>query len=206
MTSNQGRELEVKFYLINPQRFKERLEAAGGQLIQPRAEETNLRFDTPDRALTRSSRVLRLRRDNQITLTYKDPGELTGGVRARREIELIVNDFSAARAFLEALGYQVSLIYEKFRTTYLLDNSHVTLDEMPFGYFTEIEAPSADDIQSTSRKLGLNWDARITDSYTRLFENLRARMHLEFPHLMFESFTGLVVTPEMLMVSPGDSD
>lgn len=204
--TNHDQELEVKFYLTDPQRYKERLEAAGGQLIQPREHEINLRFDTPDGTLTRSSRVLRLRRDDHITLTYKDPGELTGGVRSRREIELTVNDFSAARAFLEALGFQVSLMYEKYRTAYVLDNCHVTLDEMPFGHFTEIEGPDAENICIASQKLGLNWDARITDSYTRLFESLQGRMNLKFRDLTFENFSNLVVTPEMLMVSPGDRD
>lgn len=204
MIANQDQELEVKFYLADLQRLRQRLTAAGARLIQPRVHEINLRFDTPDGALSRTSQVLRLRRDNNITMTYKDPGELTRGVRSRREIELTVDDFSKARSFLEALGFQVSLTYEKYRTTFILDLNHVTLDEMPFGYFTEIEGPTAKGIRIASLSLGLNWDARITDSYTRLFENLRSRMNLRFRDLTFENFTDLVVTPELLEVTPGD--
>src|SRR3990172_1232689 len=137
----KGTELEIKLYLNDLPAFRQRLEALGAKLVQLRVHEVNLRFDTPEGSLTRSLQVLRLRQDTAARLTYKGPGEDTGGVRARRELEFTVSDFEAARALLEALGYQVSLMYEKYRTTYDLDGVYVTLDEMPYGDFAEIEGP-----------------------------------------------------------------
>ena len=50
-----------------------------------------------------------------------------------------VESFDQARAFLAALGYQVDMVYEKYRTKYELEGVHLDLDEMPYGDFIELE-------------------------------------------------------------------
>ena len=40
----------------------------------------------------------------------------------------------------KSLGYVISMIYEKYRTTYELDGVLVTLDEMPCGDFARSKA------------------------------------------------------------------
>ncbi|GAB4577883.1 MAG: hypothetical protein Fur0022_06150 [Anaerolineales bacterium] len=197
-------ELEVKFLLANPGAFINRLQALGAHLEAPRLHETNLRFDTPDQALRRSYQVLRLRQDAKARVTYKGPGELQGGVRARQEIEFGVDDFDAARATFEALGYEVSFVYEKYRTTYQLENVEIVLDETPIGTFTEIEGPDAESIQTTAHHLRLDWNARINDSYVYLFEKAKLALGLPFRDLTFENFRDVVITSQALGVRFGD--
>ena len=60
--------------------------------------------------------------------------------RARKS-KFEVSSFDNAKALLEALGYRVSVMYEKYRTTYDWGGCEVTLDEMPYGDFAEIEGP-----------------------------------------------------------------
>ena len=103
--------------------------------------EINLRFDTPDGSLTRDRRVLRLRQDAGAVMTYKGPAQAWIEVSSRQEIEFQVSDFGAARRLLEALGYEVSVMYEKYRTTYTLDDLVIVLDEMPFGSFVGDRGP-----------------------------------------------------------------
>jgi adenylate cyclase class 2 len=202
--SKKQQELEVKLYLTNLPVFQKRLEVSGGRLLEPRLHEINLRYDTPDGELTRSLQVLRLRQDTAARLTYKGPGETLDGVHARREIEITVNDYKAAHALLEALGYEASLMYEKFRTTYELDDLQVTLDEMPFGNFTEIEGLNPERIHAAAEKLGVDWEARIVESYTSLFDRLRGVLGLTFRDLSFENFSELHVSPADLGVRPAD--
>jgi len=197
-------ELEVKLYLNDLAAFRSRLESLGAQLAQPRLHEVNLRFDTPQGDLTRELQVLRLRQDTIAYFTFKGPGEEAGGVYARRELEVTVDDFEAARAFLEALGYQVMLMYEKYRTNYQLDGVLITLDEMPYGNFTELEGPDAASIRAVAEKLGVDWEARILESYTFLFDDLRSRLGLTFRDLSFKNFAGMEVTPQALGVRPAD--
>jgi adenylate cyclase class 2 len=196
--SKSDQELEVKFYLSDLPALRARLEAAGAQLFKPRVHEINLRFDTPSGDLTHGYRVLRLRQDSEARLTYKGPGELVDGVRSRQELEFTVSDFETARHFLEALGYEVSVMYEKYRATYTLDGVLVTLDEMPYGNFAEIEGPDGASIRKTAGVLGLDWERRILDSYIMLFDRLRERFGLAFRDLSFANFEKLTVTGEML--------
>lgn len=205
MSGNQ-QELEVKLYLVDLPVFQERLEAHEAQLQEPRIHEINLRFDTPDGKLGRAAQVLRLRQDSRARLTFKGPGESLQGVYARQEIEFAVSDFQSARNLFEALGYQVSLMYEKYRTTYVLDDQQVTLDEMPYGNFVEIEGLKAEGIHALSEKMGLNWETRILHSYTALFEQLQQKRGFTFRDLSFENFSNLNITPEDLGVIPADID
>jgi adenylate cyclase class 2 len=202
---NQGQELEVKFYLQNPGVLEERLRAAGAQAVQPRTHEVNLRFDTPEYDFLRTHQVLRLRKDQGNRVTYKGVGDSQGGVRRRREIEFTVSDFETARQFFEALGYVVILMYEKYRTTFQLDEVLITLDEMPYGNFTEVEGPQADSIRKTSQLLDLDWNRRILDSYTALFDLLKAARKLEFRDLSFENFKGLTIEAHDMHLLPADN-
>ncbi|MEW5872906.1 MAG: class IV adenylate cyclase [Chloroflexota bacterium] len=200
----EHQELEVKFYVQDLEGVQRRLEALGAHRVQPRTLETNLRFDTPGGDLTRAFRALRLRQDSAARLTYKGPAEVREGVRVRPEIEFVVSDFGAAREFLQALGYQVSLIYEKYRATYDLGEVHVTLDELPYGNFVEIEGPDPASILAVNTSLNLDWEARLPDSYTVLFSKVRSRLGLRFRDLIFENFEGLQVQAEDLDARPAD--
>jgi adenylate cyclase class 2 len=201
----KDQELEVKFFVTSLPAIERRLHALGAELTLPRVFEVNLRFDTPDGDLGRSLRVLRLRQDNVARLTYKGPASGLGGARLRQEIEFEVSDFAAARAFLEGLGYQVAMTYEKYRTAYDLDGAEVSLDQLPYGTFVEVEGPDPGTLQAVTRKLGLDWEATIPASYTVLFEQLTARLNLPFRDLSFSNFEGLLITPIDLGVQPADS-
>lgn len=199
-------EREVKFYLNHPDVLEQRLQAAGARLLEGRVHEVNLRFDTPQGELTAAQRVLRLRQDRRARLTYKGPTQPGGEVAAREEIEFEVSDFDAARAFLEALGYQVSVVYEKYRTTYTLPWVEVVLDEMPFGWFAEIEGHQTEEIRAAALMLGLRWEARCTVSYMVLFERLKRRRNLTMPHLRFADLQGLSITAADLELSAADGE
>ena len=198
-----SQETEAKFYVQRLGEVQGRLERLGGRVKDPRVLEVNLRFDTPNGDLRRAQRVLRLRRDTRARLTYKDSDRLEAGALSRRELEFTVSDFDEARDMLEALGYEIALIYEKYRTTYEVDELEVMLDEMPYGQFIEIEGKGSV-LRETVEKLGLNWDASIPESYSALFEKLRGRRNLTFRDLTFDNFRGIEVSAADLAVQPAD--
>jgi adenylate cyclase, class 2 len=165
----QDQEIEVKFFVRDLAVVEQRLQALGAQRTAERVLETNLRYDTPAGDLTREQRVLRLRQDVGAVMTYKGPARAGESVSMRQEIEFQVSDFAAARRLIEALGYVIYMIYEKYRTTYTLGNLEIVLDEMPFGAFVEIEGPDGDQIQQAAAQLKLDWDARSSASYLALF-------------------------------------
>jgi len=224
--SDRGQETEAKFYVLHLDQITTRLQKLQARLIQPRVLETNLRFDLPDASLHSTGRVLRLRRDTKARLTYKGAGQNKSGVLDRQEIEFVVDDFEKARQVLEALGYRQTMVYEKYRTTYVVEsdsslseeqkhtltgtqasgihNCQIMLDELPYGDFVEIEGETLDQIQAVAVKLNLDWNAAIETSYTGLFENVRKALKLSFQDILFKNFEGIQVTSDHLGVRAAD--
>ena len=198
-------EIEAKFYVRDLKRIETRLQNWEARLIQPRILETNIRFDLPDARLRSEGRVLRLRQDSEARLTYKDSGRSKQGIVNRTEIEFVVEDFEKARLFLEALGYQKLLIYEKYRTTYDLNECHIMLDELPYGNFVEIEGENTEMIHKVANQLELDMNTSITASYSALFERVRGALNLTFTDLTFTNFLELQIDADYLQVQPADT-
>ncbi len=201
--NDSNQETEVKFYVSDLTEIEMRLHSLEAHLIQGRVREINLRFDNPSGDFQREGRVLRLRRDEAIRLTYKDSGQLLDGALSRREIEFAASDFDSAKQFIEALGYDVVFVYEKFRTTFELDRAHIMLDETPIGDFIEIEG-AMETLKPIANKLGLNWDAAVPASYHALFKRVCEARGFAFRDLSFENFKGLKISESDLRVTVAD--
>ena len=204
--SDSKQEIEAKFYVTGLDRIKARLHTLEARLIQERILETNIRFDLPSARLRSEGRVLRLRRDTEARLTYKGASSNEQGILSRTEIEFVVEDFEKAKQFLEALGYSELMRYDKYREVYELDGCHIMLDELPYGFFVEIEGESVDKIQKTAAKLRLKWEAAVAKSYHALFETVKLVLNLPFQDLSYENFVGIKVTSKDLGVTPADLD
>lgn len=194
----QGEEIEVKFFLACKELFEKRIKESGATLIQPRTHEFNLLFDNQTRDLSQKSQILRLRVDNKVRLTFKGKGNYANGVLKRKEFEIIVNSFETTQTLIEALGYKAFWVYEKYRTTYDLNCVSITLDELPFGNFIEIEASSVDEIKAISKKLNLNYRKRILDNYRQLFLKAQLKLDIKIPNLTFADFSEIKILPEHL--------
>ncbi|MDD3948380.1 MAG: class IV adenylate cyclase [Anaerolineaceae bacterium] len=197
-------EIEVKFLIKDYERLINKIKNLGLVCARPRTHELNLRYDTPDQGLVSASQVLRLRKDDLARLTFKGPGKLQEDVLTRKEIEVVVSDFEATHRLLEALGYQVVLIYEKYRANYLIDTLILSLDETPLGVFVELEGESPAQVKSAAKLLGLDWEQRINLSYSALLGLYNRNTANSFRDLSFEVFEGLQVTPAELGLTYAD--
>jgi adenylate cyclase, class 2 len=197
-------EQEIKFYINNLARIAERLTVCGADLTRPRTLERNLRMDTIDNSLQENGRLLRLRKDDRVRVTYKDNAQIEDGVITRTEIEFTADDFEVTRKFFEALGYRVVVTYEKYRRVFKLGDVIVTLDELPFGDFVEIEAPNKSLITGVTQMLGLDWSRAIPTNYLGLFEIVKKNVPLDIKDLTFEDFQGITLSPADLEVKPAD--
>ena len=203
--SGSGQETEAKFYVRDLSRIKARLEELSAHLIQERVLETNIRFDLPGAPLRAEGRVLRLRRDTDVRFTYKSASENNQGVLSREEIEFTVEDFETAKRFLEALGYQKLVYYEKYRTTYDLNQTLVMLDELPYGNFVEIEGETIESIRAVANQLNLNWETAIATSYHALFDRAYRVLNLSFQDISFANFADITVDAADLEIHTADA-
>ena len=197
-------EREIKFYIQNLPALAERLHICGAQLTRERTLERNFLMDTADQHLQNSGHLLRLRQDDRARVTFKEKTRVENGIRTRTEIEFTVDNFAVARKLFEALGYQATVIYEKYRVVYRLGDVEVTLDELPFGDFVEIEAPTNVMIEGVAQILGLDWSKGIGFNYLGLFEIVREKLGFSFNDMTFENFREVEVLPKDLGVAPAD--
>ncbi len=196
-------ETEVKFFIRRPKDLEKRILETGGRLSRPRTLEANLRFDTASGALRASGRVLRLRRDASVYLTFKAETRVDAGALQRTEIELTLDDFEAAELLLRGLDYKIVFKYEKYRTVFSYGPVELMLDELPYGHFVEIEG-EREALEPAASQLGLNWPCAIPRSYHALFERVQDVRALPFADLTFENFAGLAILPDELGVTPAD--
>lgn len=197
-------EIEVKFYVQDLDKLKTQLEKLGATLSQERVLEMNLRFDLPGEILRSQGRVLRLRQDTVTRLTYKGTSKEEDGILSREEIEFTIEDFEKARRIFEALGYQALIYYEKYRTIYDWNETHVMLDELPYGNFVEIEGENARSIHGVANQLNLNWKTAVGTSYFVLFERVCDALDLPFREVSFTNFAGIRVDASHLKIAPAD--
>lgn len=199
-----NQEIEVKFAIRNLANIEGRLVREGAKLIMPRTLEVNLRFDTADGQLTWKGQALRLRQDQHIILTYKGPSSDKEGTRVRTEIQTRVEDFNATKSILEALGYLVVLRYEKYRAEYYWRGAHVTLDEMPYGTFLEVEGENPNAVREVCDDFGLKWANRIPYSYVEIFSRLQEIYALPSRDLTFDAFRSWQGSLSVLGIYPAD--
>lgn len=112
--------------------------------------------------------VLRLRKtDLRTTLTYKEKVPTENDFKHQIEFETEVSDVEATEHIIGKLGYKLSVVYEKHRKSWHLDNVEVVLDELPFGYYMEIEG-EIDDILKAEKLLGADKLGVEARGYPRL--------------------------------------
>lgn len=128
------------------------LEGSGANLIGEDVEE-NLIYGGPP--LAGRDAVLRLRKTGRhATLTYKS--RIAGDDEIKRQIEeeTEVSDAMATQRIISELGLTLEVVYEKKRKTWRVGSVELMVDELPFGWFIEIEGPE-ESIDAAERRLGL---------------------------------------------------
>ena len=90
--------------------------------------------------LSESNAILRIRKTQDKTiLTYKKRIQNEFAVKQQIEHETEVADREAIENIVESLGLIKNLVYEKRRKTFKFRSVEIVLDELPFGFFMEIE-------------------------------------------------------------------
>ena len=183
-------ETEIKFRVANVGELVMRLREAGFRLDTPRAFESNVLYDTPDRKMRARTEILRIRNyAGRWTVTHKrlpdvGPGEDTHKHRIETETE--VSNGEALVEVFKSLGLVAAFRYEKWRSEWSDGEGHCVVDETPIGDFAELEG-TADWIDRTAVRIGVNRQNYLTLSYGRLFEQWREQHQCAANDLTFDA-------------------
>ncbi|MGB9499293.1 MAG: class IV adenylate cyclase [Dissulfuribacterales bacterium] len=188
-------EIEVKFYLTDINPLRERLLSLGANLNN-NSFEKNIRFENQKNSLHHEKSLLRLRKSDKTTLTFKseppEPHKQQNEFKILHELEVSVDDFATMQQILESIGFHPEQIYEKKRETYVLGQTEICIDTMPFANFIEIEGRK-EEIRKTADLLKLDWENRILCNYLEIFEALKQKLKLTFTDITFDNFKDIDV-------------
>ena len=186
-------EIELKFPIDSADSLAAKL-AGLGFISHGEVFESNVVLDTPDLTLRSQGRLLRLRRDRKLLLTWKEPHEdvaLSLRYKAKRESELELGDLETMRHILHRLGFTDERVYEKYREHFTrADGSAAELDRLPhIGRFLELEAePEA--MEEIAAALGLDTSQGIKVSYMVVFQEWCERNGRRLNDMRFEDERG----------------
>ncbi len=199
-TVNGYIEIEVKFHIKDIKAARSGIIAAGA-VSSGNDHEINTRYDDRDSTLFKSGQLLRLRKTEKNILTFKKPPAVKNpDFKMYEEMEVEVSDFNIMEKIIAELGFFRVQSYEKYRESFLLNDTHILVDRMPYGDFVEIEG-DVESIKNCADAIGLDWNERITLNYLEIFERIAKRMNLDFRDITFENFKK---TRESFVIEPSD--
>jgi adenylate cyclase class 2 len=162
-------ETETKFPIDSWRVWEEALNRQGAMLVTARHFERNTLFDDQRGSLFHQGYTLRLREvPAGGYLTLKGPPRQIGPIKEREELESEVANPAVCEQIFLKLGFVPTFQYEKYRAIYRLDKTTITLDEVPIGFFIEIEG-NAEMISTAASRLGLDLGTATPLSYVRLY-------------------------------------
>ncbi len=183
-------ETEIKFRIESIDKLEMQLREAGFYQQTPRAFESNVLYDTPDRIMRARTAILRIRSyAGKWTVTHKrlpDVGPGEDAHKHRVETETEVADGEVLAQIFLSLGLVAAFRYEKWRSEWSDGEGHCVIDETPIGDYAELEG-SPEWIDRSAARLGVERSAYLTLSYGRLFEQWRAEHHSGANDLTFDA-------------------
>jgi adenylate cyclase class 2 len=178
-------EIEVKFRISDPEDMRSKLKKTGAY-TRGSVTERNITFDGKEGEFGNDMKMLRVRDDGKVTITYKGESQKSR-FKHRKELDLNTDDFSKSVEMLKSLGFQPAWSYEKVRENWFLGKALISIDRLPnLGYWLEIEG-SEEDIDKTIEALGLNPGEGITKTYRKIFQEYCEHNNMEFQDMVFKN-------------------
>jgi len=168
-------EAKIILHCTDLQALEERLKRLGAAPMEEAVEEDTY-YQHPCRDFAETDEALRIRRSRgSAELTYKGPREHGGGgVKARVELTVRVDDAEAMDEVLRALGFTPVAAVRKKRRYYRLGDVTVSLDLVEgLGCFAEVEYSGAGGdparaVLEALERLGVADKPRTVKSYLEL--------------------------------------
>ena len=175
-------EREIKYQVEDFYPYRKQLLGQGAKR-QSSFLEDNIVFDDEGESLKREAKLLRLRRSDTVTITFKKPVDRTR-FKIMEEYEIEVSDFDEAEKIINSLGFRKVFRYQKRREVFTLHDTHILLDETPIGNYIEIEG-TEEHILKLSKGIGLEPEQGSSKNYMELYREYCAQNNLKPTDMLF---------------------
>jgi adenylate cyclase class 2 len=158
-------EIEAKFLSVDHESMRVKLRSAGAVCKNPERLMSRKNYDFPDMRLGNEKRAwVRVRNEgDKVTMSYKQLDDR--GLHGTKEINLTIDSFEQADAFLEAIGLKMQSYQETKRESWSLGDVDIELDEWPWTEpYLEMEGPDEASLRKVADQLGLTWSEAVHGS------------------------------------------
>jgi adenylate cyclase class 2 len=147
-------ELKVRVDSLDPVRRK--LQQLNAKFCGRRYEH-DVYYNAPHRDFSKTDEALRVRyADGNAVVTYKGAKIKDFGLKAREELNTVIESGEVIGEILTRLGFVRSAEVNKWRETYRLSKASIALDEVEhLGTFVEIEVLADTDTATATTKIDL---------------------------------------------------
>ena len=165
-------EIEAKWLNIDHDELRAKLKKAGAELVQPERLMIRNIYDYPDLRLTEKKGWVRVRNEgDKVTMSFKQQNDKS--LHGTKEVNLVVDSFDEADAFLRALGLKCKSTQETKRESWKLGNVEIELDTWPWiPPYVEIEAPSESELHDVARTLDLDESKGLPGAVSVAFRDI----------------------------------
>jgi adenylate cyclase class 2 len=170
----QNIEFEAKFYPVNKEEFRSRLQRIGAKLIVPERKMIRVVADWRNNPVLSNRECIRVRNEGDIIrLSFKAFADNAKEVTDQTEIETEVEDFDATVKILEHVGLKFSRKQETLREEWEYKSVQITIDTWPgLDTYTEIEGDSEISVKEVAADLGFEWNNKLVMPASGLYSKV----------------------------------
>lgn len=164
-------EIEVKFYPVDGDRYREKLLSCGAKLLIPERKFRRVMGDRSANPQLGKNDFVRVRDEGEVVrLSFKRSADESGLISDQKEIDVEVSDFSKTIEIMKLSGFKFNRFQETVRETWTLNECEVVIDWWPgLDPLTEIEGRSEKLVKKTADILGFDWNKRIITSAVEVY-------------------------------------
>ncbi len=163
MKNKDYTEFEVKFYPVDKNKYRTKLQSIGAKLVVPERKMIRLVADYRDNPTLGNRECIRVRDEgDMIRLSFKSFVNDAKEVSDQKEIETEVDNFDATVKIFEKLGLKFNRRQETLREEWNYKGAQITIDTWPgILPLTEIEGNSEKEVKDISKVLGFDWNKKL---------------------------------------------
>lgn len=155
-------EFEAKFYPVNKDDYRKKLESIGAKLVIPERKMRRAIADKRGNPQIDCSYIRVRDEGGVIRLSAKVDGQEGGEVSGQKETDVVVSDYDKTIQILEISGIKFNRYQETLRETWDYDGAEIVIDTWPgLLPYSEIETTSEEKVKEIAEKLGFDWNKKI---------------------------------------------
>ena len=155
-------EFEAKFYPVNKEEYRKKLESIGARLTIPERKMKRAIADHHDNTGLHCDYIRVRDEGNLVRLSAKIHAKEDGSVADQKEADVEVSDFDKTKEVLEFAGLKFAKYQESLREEWEYEGAQITIDTWPcLDTYSEIEASSEAQVKEIADKLGFVWEKKM---------------------------------------------